>query len=190
MPHKFNPQNIHKLDNPERKKILPPEEILLELGLKANDIMIDIGAGIGYFSFPATKIVGNNGLVIAVDTSSEILEELKSRTLNSNIENIDIILSQEYNFMVNEKKGDFVFMAFVLHEIEDKNLFLKNINKIMKPKAKLAIIEWDKKVKDQGPPLDDRIDKGDVIMFLEQLDFKNIINIDYNDYFYFITANK
>ena len=190
MAHKFNPQNIQKLDNPERKKILPPKEILIESGLKSNDIMVDIGAAIGYFSLPAAEIVGNNGMVIAVDTCPELLEELESRLLNANLTNIRTVQSQEYDFMVNEATSDFVLMAFVLHEIEDKILFLENAKKIMKQKSKLVIIEWDKKITDQGPPVTDRLDKSEVTNLLKQLNFNNIRHIEYNDYFYFITADK
>ncbi len=61
MVHKFNPKDLQKLDNPERRRLLPPEETLERLGLRKNDIIADIGCGIGYFSFAASKIVGTNG---------------------------------------------------------------------------------------------------------------------------------
>ncbi|CUT00803.1 hypothetical protein JGI24_00836, partial [Candidatus Kryptobacter tengchongensis] len=39
--HKFNPENAHRLHNDERRKILPPEEILIECGLKEGMTMAD-----------------------------------------------------------------------------------------------------------------------------------------------------
>jgi len=93
MPHKFDPQHMAKLD--ERKKILPPKEILLELGLKAGEVMIDIGAGSGYFSIPAVEIVGEKGGVIAVDNSKEMINELSTRVGKSGSGNIEIVLSAE-----------------------------------------------------------------------------------------------
>ena len=55
--HKFDFKDRHKLDNAERRKNLPPHRTLLDLGLKENDIMADLGSGIGYFTFPASGIV-------------------------------------------------------------------------------------------------------------------------------------
>lgn len=77
--HKFNPENKGKLDNPERRKLLPPEEVLLELGLKKGQNMADIGCGIGYFTIPAGEIVGREAKVYGVDILEEMLRELDQR---------------------------------------------------------------------------------------------------------------
>jgi precorrin-6B methylase 2 len=100
MPHKFNPHNMKKLE--ERKKILPPGKVLMELALSRGDVMVDVGAGSGYFSIPASEIVGEKGRVIAVDNSKEMIQELKSRTKALGIENIEIIVSNEYDLLVDD----------------------------------------------------------------------------------------
>jgi FkbM family methyltransferase len=188
MPHKFDPKHMAKLE--ERRKILPPEEILLELGLKAGEIMIDIGAGSGYFSIPAAEIVGDKGRVIAVDNSKEMIDELSSRVDKSGSGNIEIVLSKEYDLAVKESMGDFVFISTVLHEVEDKIIFLNEIKKVMKPKGNLAIVEWIKKPMEKGPPIHDRIDASEITELLKQLGFHDIRQKDYNNYFYFVTAVK
>ena len=63
MAHKLDPRECWKLDTPDRRRIMPPDETLVKLGLKENDIFIDIGCGIGYFTIPALDIVGSNGKV-------------------------------------------------------------------------------------------------------------------------------
>ena len=75
MTHKFDAKNRHKLDNPKRREMLPPEKTLIRLGLKQGDIVADIGCGIGYFTIPAANIVGDSGKVFAMDISPEMLEE-------------------------------------------------------------------------------------------------------------------
>ena len=40
MGHKFNPASLHKLDNSERRKRLPPEEILKRFGLLEGDLIL------------------------------------------------------------------------------------------------------------------------------------------------------
>jgi len=51
--HKFSAKNKHKLDNSERRKILPPEITLEKLQLQTGDIVADMGCGIRNFSIPA-----------------------------------------------------------------------------------------------------------------------------------------
>jgi ubiquinone/menaquinone biosynthesis C-methylase UbiE len=188
MAHKFDPRNMRKLE--ERKKILPPKQILIELGLKPNDVMIDIGAGAGDFSIPASEVVGINGRVIAIDTSEAMLLEFKKRIRKSDPGNIVIVQSQEYNLIVDDNTADFALICTVLHEIENKILFLEKVRNVIKPGGRLAIIEWARKPMDQGPPLEDRIDKSEAEAFLKQAEFHEIQAKDYNDFFYYATAVK
>jgi len=44
-----------------------PEKILRKIGLKKGQIMLDYGCGIGSFTIPASQIVGNNGVIYALD---------------------------------------------------------------------------------------------------------------------------
>jgi ubiquinone/menaquinone biosynthesis C-methylase UbiE len=186
MPHKFDPRHMAKLE--ERKKILPPKEVLLELGLKAGEVMIDVGAGAGYFSMPASEIVGDKGWVVALDNSEGMIEELASRVRTSGAGNIEIVLSKEYDLIVADNTADFALLCTVLHEVEDKILFLDAVRKAMKPNGRLAIVEWTKKPMEMGPPLQDRLDGPEALDLLKRLGLHDIRLKDYNEYFYFATA--
>jgi len=172
MAHKFNVKDMQKLDSPERRKILPPEETLIKIGLNKNQIFIDIGCGIGYFSIPASKIVGHEGKVFALDTSKEMIDELRIRILKNKITNIDTIISYPYHFHLDSNIGTFSFMANVLHEVEDKISFLKETNRILKKDGTLCIIEWQKKLTERGPPLEDRINESEIEELMDKTNFK------------------
>ena len=58
--HKFNPLNKTKLDNEWRREILPPVKVLESLMLENNDIVADIGYGIGYFTIPVNQAINSN----------------------------------------------------------------------------------------------------------------------------------
>lgn len=183
MAHKFNVKDMHKLDTPERRKILPPEDTLIKAGLTNKDIFIDIGCGIGYFSIPASKIIGPSGKVFALDTSEKILDELKRRILQNKISNIEPILSVPYDFHLTQDTGTFALMSNVLHEIEDKVTFLKETNRVLKSGGTLCIIEWQKKETDRGPPLEERVSKSEIKELMEQTNFKLIKNYPISDNF-------
>jgi len=190
MAHRFNPSQIYKLENPERRKILPPEEILIELGLCAGDIMLDIGAGTGYFSIPASRIVGADGRVLAVDSSKTMIRDLRARVKKSGARNIKIIHSLDYNFMTGKVFSDFILVSTVLHEVDDKIRFCRAVQDVMKPGSRLAVIEWSKRPMEMGPPMQDRLEPAEVTDVLSRLNFTDIKKIDYNDYFFFVTAGK
>ena len=130
MAHKFNPKDMQRLDSPERRKILPPKKTLNMIGLNKNQIFIDIGCGIGYFSIPASKSVGIKGKVYALDTSIEMIQELERRISENKITNIETIISDPYDFKLNSDIATFAFMANVLHEVDEKEIFLKETYRV------------------------------------------------------------
>jgi ubiquinone/menaquinone biosynthesis C-methylase UbiE len=174
MTHKFDPRNCTKLDNPERRKILPPEETLRELGLKADDVFVDIGCGLGYFTIPALRIVGPRGKVFGLDTSERMLDEFRARATEEELRRIVLIRSDEYTLDIEPRSATFAFMANVLHEIEDHETFIEGIRDILVPSGggTLAIIEWQKRRSEHGPPEAHRLERGYVERVLEGKGFR------------------
>ena len=190
MVHKFDVKEMHRLDSPERKKILPPEETLSKAGLSTNDIFIDIGCGIGYFSIPASKIVGSKGKVFALDSSEEMLEELVRKINENKITNIEPTLTKEYDFHIGPDTGTFALMSNVLHEIDNKLIFLKETNRILKTEGKLCIIEWQKKETEKGPPVKDRLGELELKELLDQTNFKLLDSYSIADNFSVYISKK
>ena len=184
MAHKFDEKKMKKLDNTERRKIMPAKEILMNLGLKEEDTFADIGCGIGYFSIPACKIVGEKGKVYGIDISDVMLHECKKKIDELEIKNMKLLKSTEYSLGIKPKEISFAFMCNVLHEIEDKEKFIKEIKETLKEKGKLAIIDWQKKETKKGPPIEERLEKEEVRKLLENHGFIDIKVTDISQEFY------
>ncbi|MDZ5724163.1 class I SAM-dependent methyltransferase [Acetobacterium carbinolicum] len=178
MIHKFDQKNKQKLDNEWRRENLPPVETLKNLGLKETDSFADIGCGIGYFTIPAAKMIGNNN-AYALDTSPEMLEELELRSKAAGIKNIEIVKTQDLDLMIPDASVSFGLMVNVIHEIVDKNQFLEESSRIIRPGGKLAIVDWEKAETKTGPPIDHRIGSDEVKTMLAEIGFEcqEMINI-------------
>ena len=186
--HKFSAKNKHKLDNPERRKILPPEATLEKLHLQKNDIVADVGCGIGYFTIPAAVIVGEMGKVYAMDISDEMLKEVQVRADQQNIANIETIKTLENSLIVADESITYVFISNVLHETENIRTFLVEVKRVLAKDGKVAMIEWIKKESQIGPPLDHRIAQEELLKMLNKLNFRVIEQIDIGNEFYGIVA--
>jgi ubiquinone/menaquinone biosynthesis C-methylase UbiE len=166
MPHKFDHSKRANLDSGERQERLRPADLLIRMGLKPGHCMLDIGAGTGFFTFPAAAIVNNTGRVIATDTSPVMIAELfKKKALAGQVP-FEILQSAEYSLPVAPETVDFALIAFVLHEIEDKPRFLAEALKSIKPGGLLGIVEWVKKPMEMGPPLEDRLSIDETVTLL------------------------
>ena len=66
-------------------------EFLKKVGLKSGQTVLDFGCRVGHYTIPATKVVGNNGVVYAVDKEQQALDELQQKVIHLNLKNIKII---------------------------------------------------------------------------------------------------
>lgn len=190
MSHKFSAKDKNKLDNPERRKILPPEATLEKLHLQKGDVVADIGCGIGYFSIPAAVIVGEEGKVYAMDISEEMLEEVGERARKDNISNMERIKTLENSLLVADESITFALICNVLHETNELSSFLQEVKRILASNGKIAIIEWKKKESKIGPPVHHRIGKEDLIQLLKAMKFEEIESMDFGEEFYGIVGKK
>jgi len=190
MSHKFSAKNKNKLDNPERRKIMPPEVTLEKLHLQKGDIVADVGCGIGYFSIPAAVIVGEMGKVYAMDISDEMLSEVQERAKVNNVANIEIVKTLENSLLVADESITYAFICNVLHETENVSNFLEEVKRVLLWKGKLAIIEWIKQESHIGPPMNHRIAEEELLNILNNMHFKVIEKIDISTEFYGIVVIK
>ncbi len=166
----FNPVEGHILESPERYKILPPFKTLKNIGLKEDDIMIDIGCGTGFFTLPASQITGPAGRVVGVDISEEMLQEVRDK-IKGNGNNIELLLSDNIQLPVRDSLGTFALLSSVLHEAEDMHAMLKEAFRVLKPGGRLAIIEWEKREMTMGPPLEDRLHPNKIVSLVTDAGF-------------------
>ncbi len=183
--HKFQSKNRKKLDSEWRRKAMPPKETLEKVGLTKHDVVADIGCGIGYFTMPASEI---GDKVYAMDISNEMLEDIKEKCRELNRDNVEIVKTDEYDLKIPNESVSFSILVNVLHEIEDKKRLLKEIIRISKTGFKVAVIEWDKKVTDMGPPVDHRLDKETIKKLFHDLGLSIEREVEFEEYFYGIVA--
>jgi len=188
MTHKFKTVNKNKLDNPRRREILPAAEIVKEAGIRKADTIADIGCGIGYFTFLLAEAAGEAGAVYALDIEEEMLADIRRKIGENNTKNVFPMISQEYDLTLSDGSVNTAFLCAVTHEIEKREKFLKEVNRILLPGGKVVIVEWRKEETDYGPPADHRLDKQVLKRNLLRTGFTDIRIMDFNDYFYIATA--
>jgi ubiquinone/menaquinone biosynthesis C-methylase UbiE len=190
MKEKFEFNNRQRLDNKVRRIILPPDKTLIRFGLKNGGIIADIGAGIGYFSVPASKIVGPEGFVYALDISREMLNEIDKIIKKNSISNIKTIKVEDSKLLIEDNAANFAFACNVLHEVDDLDRIINEIKRILMPGGKVAIIEWKKIIGSFGPPISERLDPEILISKLKVAGFSDLKKFDINKDLFAIEGNK
>jgi len=99
--------------------------------------VLELGCGTGYFT---ESIVKNSKHVFATDLSEELLENAKKRL--SSIKNITLQKENCYSISFESEKFDTVFMANVIHVIENPQKVLQESYRILKDNGLIVITSF------------------------------------------------
>ncbi len=117
-----------------------PDQVLEVAALEAGMTVADIGCGEGYFTRRIASIVGSEGLVYATDIQKEVLDRMQESLPAELTSVVHPILAGDSELGIPQAV-DMVFLIQVLGEVANQRQFLKQIMSIMKPQAKLVLID-------------------------------------------------
>ena len=152
---------IEFLERPERAEWQKPQAVVAALGLRGNEVIFDVGAGSGYFSFRFAPAVAS-GRVIAADTEPEMIRYVHHRAMSEGVNNVEARLIEPTDPEV-DSTADLVFVCDVLHHVADRSAWLVKIASAMKSGARLALIEFKEGKLPQGPPEGTKIPRHELL---------------------------
>lgn len=114
-----------------------PKKEIRKLDLKGGQIILDYGCGIGSYTIPAAKLVGEKGKVYALDKQPSAIKTVQEKAKKEKLENIETILSNE-NINLPDESVDIVLLYGVLPSLKDPIRILKELYRILKPEGYLS----------------------------------------------------
>jgi ubiquinone/menaquinone biosynthesis C-methylase UbiE len=161
-PHRFSAEGefVERLEGPERRAVIPREEIIPRMGLRSDHTVLDLGAGIGYFSIPMAERVNR---VISIDMEPKMLDVLSSRIRADGIQRVDPLRAEITNLPIADGSVDGVLAAFVYHEVEDRRRLMAEASRVVRSGGSVTVIDFQKRGTVIGPPFKDRKTPKDVL---------------------------
>jgi ubiquinone/menaquinone biosynthesis C-methylase UbiE len=162
---------IRALEDPKREAYQKPHEVIMALGLRAGEIIADIGAGSGYFAFRLSQHVGEKGRVYAVDVSPDMILHINRRIRELQVNNVISVLAEPDDPLLGDRSVDRFFFCDSWHHIENQTQYLSLMKRMLKPKGEVVMIDFHKKELPVGPPLQMKIAREDLIKQMERNGF-------------------
>ena len=101
---------IEFLERADRAQWQKPDEVVKALGLKGTEVVVDLGAGPGYFTFRLAKALPN-GRVVAIDSQPEMARHVHRKVLNEGLRNIQAQVAKSEDDPGLPAGADLVFVC-------------------------------------------------------------------------------
>ena len=129
------------LERPEREREERTDLLVKNLELKPTEVVADIGAGSGYFTFRMAKSVPE-GKAYAVDISTEMLSIVKARIGKRKVGNVIPVHSTITDIKLPENSVDCILIVDAYHEFSHPWEMSRSILAALKPGGRLVLIEY------------------------------------------------
>lgn len=139
---------------------LKPEALLSQIGLRPGMRVADLGCGSGYMSFVAARIVGERGVVYAIDVQKTVLEQVKREARAENMMNIQTVwadLEIPGATQIPSQSLDAVFLVNVLYQAKDKKALFAEARRLLKLGGVCLVVDWKPGDVSIGPPAEKRL---------------------------------
>lgn len=126
------------------------EQFMIGEGTK----VADFGAGSGHYTIEAAKAVGDSGFVYAVEIQRDLLDRVKNLAREKNLHNVEVLwgdLEKIGGSGLGDSSVNSVIVSNILFQIENKEDFIKEAARVLKPGGKLLLVDWTDSFGGMGP---------------------------------------
>jgi SAM-dependent methyltransferase len=188
VPNEVDMQAMPKGAGKSSFDLVDPDRLSRELGPLAAATALDVGCGAGNYALFLSERVGESGVVHAVDAWAEGIGQLKERAAGRGAANIHaIVWEASAPIPVPDASVDLVLMATVLHDFVEQHVeqaVLQQIARVLKPRGRLAVIEFKKIEGPPGPPLAIRLSEPETAGLVQAHGLRDGRSVDIGDYHY------
>ena len=123
-----------------RKWLFNPVKTLQGGDVKQGQTILEVGCGTGFFTIPAAKLIGDEGVIIAMDPSSGFIKEVEKKVRLANLNNVRIEKRDALITGLDAGSIDKVLLYGVLpFPLLPLKELLPEMHRVLKPEGTIAV---------------------------------------------------
>ena len=136
-----DPATWEDLERPTREVLELPDRVVQALELRPANVVADIGAGTGYFTFRLSEAVPR-GRVYAVDIQPEMLDILTARQQQLGVRNVETVLGDLKNPNLPAASIDLALIVFAYPQFSHPREMMTHVAEALKPGGRVVLVEY------------------------------------------------
>ena len=132
-------------ESPERAKWQKPDEVVRALKLRPGQVVIDIGAGTGYFTRRFAQAVAPSGKAVGLDIEPDMVAYMQADAKKLGVKNYDARVVKPDDPELAPGSADLVFFCDTLHHMDNRVAYFRKLAVALRPGGRVAVIDFKKK---------------------------------------------
>lgn len=129
------------MERPSRETEELPTRVVEALELRPTNVVADIGAGTGYYTFRLSERVPR-GRVFAVDIQPEMLDIIRQRIEEWDVTNVEPVLGTPTDPALPDQAVDVALMVDAYHEFSHPYEMMGHIVDALRPGGRVVLVEY------------------------------------------------
>jgi arsenite methyltransferase len=125
-----------------RDKEQKPDEVVKLMEVKPGQVVVDIGAGNGYFTRRFAAAVGPTGKAIGIEIDSAMVRAMNADARRLNFTNYEARLVPPDDPMLPANSVDTIFLCDAYHHIHDRVAYFAKARQSLKPGGRLVLLDF------------------------------------------------
>lgn len=152
-----------------------PKRNVAALHIEPGLVVADFGSGSGAYVLAIAEALSGTGKVYAIDVQKDLLRRTMNEANKKGLTNVHILwgdLEKENGTKLSDLSCDLVLISNLLFQVENKEQVLREARRILRPRGRLVIIDWQESFGGMGPIKKHVVDKNTAIAYAEHIGFK------------------
>ncbi len=129
------------LERSSRQREERTDLLLEKLPLEPDAVVVDLGAGTGYFSLPIARRLPR-GRVLAVDLQPEMLRKVRAAAALAGVENVETVQATETDPRLPAGSVDLVLVVDAYHEFSHPREVMQGVIAGLRPGGRVFLVEY------------------------------------------------